>query len=61
MIDFLVSNWLWIAFAVAMLAVHRRGGCGTHGRHGAHGRHRDRSRERDTESVDQSSGGRGAS
>ena len=33
MIEFLAANWLWIVFVVAMLAMHRRGGCGGHGSH----------------------------
>jgi hypothetical protein len=34
MIDFLLTNWIWIAFLVVMIAMHRRGGCGSHGHHG---------------------------
>ena len=33
MIDFLTANWIWIAFIVVMLVMHRHGGCGMHGRH----------------------------
>ena len=35
MTAFLVANWVWIAFVIAMLAMHRRGGCGMH----SHQRH----------------------
>jgi hypothetical protein len=33
MTEFLANNWLWIVFLLAMLVMHRRGGCGTHGHH----------------------------
>ena len=36
MTDFLAANWLWIVVVVAMLAMHRGGGCGSHG-HSSHG------------------------
>ena len=40
MIQFLASNWLWIALIVFFVAMHRGGhGCGMHGRHGGHGDH----------------------
>ena len=45
MTEFLAANWLWIALVVAMLAMHRHGGCGMHGHH------RHQSPERDTEHV----------
>lgn len=35
MIEFLAANWLWIALVVAMVAMHRGGGCGSHG-HDSH-------------------------
>lgn len=42
MIDFLAANWIWILLVVvAMLAMHRGGGCGSHGNHGKHGAGRD--------------------
>lgn len=44
MTQFLAANWLWIALIVAMFAMHRGGGCGSHG-HG-HGREQHRSAER---------------
>ena len=31
MIEFISANWLWIVFVVAMIAMHRGGGCGSHG------------------------------
>ena len=31
MIEFLAANWLWIVLIVAMVAMHRHGGCGMHG------------------------------
>jgi len=38
MIEFLTANWLWILFIVAIVAMHRGGGCGSHGHgHGSHG------------------------
>jgi hypothetical protein len=37
MINFLTANWLWIVFVVAMLAMHRHGGCGMHGHHHKNG------------------------
>lgn len=38
MIEFLIANWLWIAFLAVFVAMHRTGhGCGTHGGH--RGRH----------------------
>lgn len=37
MIDFVAANWVWIVVVVAMVAMHRRGGCGSHG-HGSHDR-----------------------
>ena len=42
MVQFLARNWLWIAFLVVFLTMHRRGyGCGMHGSH-QHGQsHRD--------------------
>ena len=39
MIEFLTGNWLWIVLLVAMLAMHRHGGCGMH----SHQRRSDRS------------------
>lgn len=33
--DWLLSNWIWIAFGVAMIAMHMFG----HGGHGGHGGH----------------------
>lgn len=33
MIEFLAANWLWIAVVLAMLAMHRKGGCGMHSHH----------------------------
>ena len=33
MIDFLLANWIWIAFIVVMVAMHRHGGHGGHGHH----------------------------
>ena len=36
MTEFLATNWLWLVFLVAMLAMHRHGGCGMHGRHHEH-------------------------
>lgn len=35
MTSFLAANWLWIAFIVAMSAMHRHG-CGMHGGHHDH-------------------------
>ena len=47
MINFIAANWLWIAFIVAMLSMHRGGGCGGHGRqHGKHAQH-----ERDSDQT----------
>ena len=38
MIQFLATNWLWIALIVFFLAMHRGGhGCGMHGHQGHHG------------------------
>lgn len=48
MIEFLAANWLWIVFLIAMVAMHRHGGCGGHN-HGQgrtsdhHDEHDDRS------------------
>ncbi len=33
MTEFLTANWLWIVFVLAMLAMHRHGGCGLHSYH----------------------------
>lgn len=44
MTDFLATNWLWIVFLVAMLAMHRHGGCGMHG-------HRHKNEPEQTEPV----------
>ena len=41
MTEFLATNWLWIVFVVAMLAMHRHGGCGMHGRHHEHHEHQE--------------------
>ena len=35
MIEFLAANWVWIVLVGAVLAMHRGGGCGSHG-HGSH-------------------------
>jgi hypothetical protein len=36
-IEFLATNWLWIAAIGFFVAMHRGGhGCGTHGGHGGH-------------------------
>lgn len=48
MTQFLAANWLWIALIVAMFAMHRHGGCGSHG----HDHHR--SAERGAEKTDRS-------
>ena len=48
MIDFLSANWVWIALVVAMLAMHRGGGCGSHGGHG-HDKHDQRDRPADAD------------
>ena len=42
MIEFISANWVWIVFVVAMIAMHRGGGCGSHGNHREH-RQTDRS------------------
>jgi hypothetical protein len=55
MTEFLASNWLWIAFIVAMLAMHRHGGCGRHGHH------QHRSPEGDAEHAHHTGGGRSTS
>ena len=55
MADFLATNWLWIVFLVAMLAMHRHGGCGMHGHH------QHRSPERDTETAHRHGGERSTS
>ena len=34
--EFLAANWLWIVAVIAMVAMHRRGGCGMHGAHHHH-------------------------
>lgn len=39
MIEFLTANWLWILFVLAMVAMHRHGGCGGH--HHGQTSHRD--------------------
>ena len=36
MTEFLATNWLWIVFVFAMLAMHRHGGCGMHHSHHQH-------------------------
>lgn len=36
MTDFLAANWVWIVLVVALLAMHRGGGCGSHGSHTSH-------------------------
>lgn len=36
MTEFLTTNWLWLVFLVAVLVMHRHGGCGMHGRHHEH-------------------------
>jgi len=36
MIEFLTSNWVWIVLVAALVAMHRGGGCGSHG-HRNHG------------------------
>ena len=33
MTGFLAANWPWIVFLVAMLTMHRHGGCGMHSHH----------------------------
>ena len=38
-LEFIAANWLWIVFVVAMIAMHRGGGCGSHGSHGGHSTH----------------------
>ena len=52
MIEFLTTNWLWIVFVVAMLAMHRVG-CGSHGSHrrGTHEQHSRPRRERDDQAA----------
>lgn len=44
-IEFLAANWLWIAFATVMVAMHRRGGCGGH--HHGPGRNHDHHEQHD--------------
>lgn len=41
------QNWVWVLFAVAMIAMHMfgHGGHGGHGRHGRHGGHRGGNRD----------------
>ena len=41
MIEFLTANWLWIALGIAMVSMHRHGGCGghAHGHGGSQERH----------------------
>jgi hypothetical protein len=52
-IEFLTANWLWIAFVVFFVAMHRGGhGCGMHGHH------QHQSRETDTEHAPPTRGGR---
>ena len=37
MIEFLATNWLWIAAIAFVVVMHRTGhGCGIHGGHGGH-------------------------
>lgn len=36
MTEFLATNWMWIVFVFAMLAMHRHGGCGMHHSHHQH-------------------------
>ena len=37
MIEFLATNWLWVAVIVFFVAMHRGGhGCGMHGGHAGH-------------------------
>ena len=55
MTSFLAANWLWIAFLVVMLTMHRHGGCGMHGPH------QHQSPERDTENAHHHGGGRSTS
>ena len=45
MIEFLTANWIWILFVLAMVAMHRHGGCGGHN----HGQtsHRDEREQHD--------------
>lgn len=50
MTEFLAANWLWIALVVAMLAMHRHGGCSMHGHH------QHESPQRDTEHADHNGG-----
>jgi hypothetical protein len=52
---FLGTNWLWIALIVAMLAMHRHGGCGMHGHH------QQQAPERDTDHADHQQGRRSTS
>lgn len=48
MIEFLASNWPWIALIAFFVVMHRGGhGCGMHGAHGAHGAHGDHSAHSD--------------
>jgi hypothetical protein len=44
-IEFLTANWLWILFVLAMVAMHRHGGCGGHNRGQAS--HRDEREQHD--------------
>lgn len=45
MIEFLTANWLWILFVLAMVAMHRHGGCGGH--HHGQTSHRDEREQHD--------------
>jgi hypothetical protein len=33
MMEFVAANWLWIVVIVAVVAMHRGGGCGGHSNH----------------------------
>lgn len=48
MIEFLAANWLWIVFVIAMVAMHRHGGCGSHGHGGGHDQHAKHDRHADS-------------
>ena len=45
--DWLLSNWIWVAFGIAMIAMHMFG----HGGHGGHSAHTPRNPERANETT----------
>lgn len=52
--EWLLSNWIWIAFGIGMIAMHMfgHGRHGGHGGHGSHNRHMQRDPQRTNETKE---------